>query len=133
MPVSEAQKRANKAWREKNRERWNELHRESYKRWKANNPESAEICRKRSREHYWKNREAILERARVAYLIKTGQAPEQEPTTDTETVISEITDMNDWTTVNTAEETIEPEPEPIVEHTVSPAPPKYIHPLFGKI
>jgi hypothetical protein len=52
MPTSEAQKRANKKWRESNHEKYNE------------------ICRESVKKHYIQNKEEISNRKSKWYLFK---------------------------------------------------------------
>lgn len=58
MPVSEALREAQKRYREKNREKYRETQ------------------RKYAMAHYWKNREAYLEKKKIYYLEKTRKANE---------------------------------------------------------
>lgn len=134
MPTSESQKRASKNWIENNRDKWNAIKRKAYER-KKEDPEYYELCKKRSREHYWKNREKILEKQRIQYLERTGQFEDvvdvyhanckpDDPITDSEDLLSTdssiVSDVTDWTTAT--ESTVAPPP---------PEPKKWIHPFFG--
>lgn len=59
MPVSEAQKKANKKWNEANREKVNENAKSKYaKRYE----EKGDILREQQKKSYAKNKEAKLER-----------------------------------------------------------------------
>lgn len=134
MPISEAQKRAIKNWNDNNRDKVNAIKRKAYERRKQDEA-YYELCKKRSREHYWKNREKILERQRFQYLERTGQLEDvvdiyhancksDDPITDSEDLLSTdssiVSDVTDWTTAE--EPTAVPPP---------PEPKKWTHPLFG--
>lgn len=128
MPTTEAQKRASKAWRQKNKERANEINR-VYRQ--ANLEKYKEYQRTASSVYYYKHREEILEKWRNNYLKKTKQET-LEDLTDTESVDSSsdstISNLTDWSTVAT--ETVQQSlPEPV---EIKPEAPKtvFVHPLF---
>ena len=127
MPTTEAQKRASKAWRQKNKERANEINR-AYR--EANLEKYKVYQRTASSVYYYKNREKILEKWRAQYLKKIEQknladSGDSESVDSSESSISNLTD---WTTVAT-ESVQESIPEQV---QIKPEEPKsvFVHPLF---
>lgn len=59
---TESQKKANKKWRENNKEKVAELHRKYYKPVSELTPEEVEMRRKRYRDYYEKNKDKLKER-----------------------------------------------------------------------
>lgn len=140
MPVSEAQKLANKRWRENNMDRWREIRNKAKRTYLANNPDAVERARQIAREYYWKNRERILEKSRKEYVqrnqpnelqdVYDSHCKSDDPITDSEdmnSIGSDISNLTDWETVDTTK----PEPAPTPQPAAVPIVVKsFCHPLF---
>jgi len=142
MP-SEAQRLANKRWREKNPEHWREIRNKAKAKHLENNKEGYEKHKLCAKEYYWRNREKILEKKRQEYIQRNTQnemrdfydahCQPDDPITDSEDLHSEgsiVSDITDWETVRT---TVPDAPPPVA----TPPPPMapvvdrcFCHPLF---
>jgi hypothetical protein len=67
MPATEAQKKANKKWRETNKEYYNELSNFHTKEWYHKNKETV-LAKKK--EWYEKNKEIVKQKALERYYLK---------------------------------------------------------------
>ena len=68
---TEAQKRANKKWREQNKERVAELHKKYYKPVSILTPEEIEDRRRKYKEYYNKNKDKIKQKREERQQKKT--------------------------------------------------------------
>lgn len=67
MPVSEAQKKANKKWRDANREKYNEYTLIAVKKWAD---QHKEVIKEKKKEYYIANKEIIKEKNKARYHLK---------------------------------------------------------------
>jgi hypothetical protein len=67
MPVSEAQKKATKKWRDANREKYNEYTLIAVKKWAD---QHKEVIKEKKKEYYIANRETIKEKNKARYHLK---------------------------------------------------------------
>jgi len=91
MPVSEAQKKATKKWRDANREKYNEYTLIAVKKWAD---QHKEVIKEKKKEYYIANRETIKEKNKARYHLKKQLKADKKIETENNEEISIIKENN---------------------------------------
>jgi hypothetical protein len=92
MPVSEAQKKATKKWRDANREKYNEYTNMAVKKWAD---QHKEVIKEKKKEYYIANRETIKEKNKARYHLKKQLKADEKIETENNEEVAIINENED--------------------------------------